>query len=167
MTVGPIVLRVYGEPKPQGNKTGFVNKKTGKVVLTEGRREPAREDFKDWRAAVAAEARTWAKTQVEWTPLDEPVLVVATFWLTKGSSLPKWRWLPWARPDIDKLVRACLDSITAILIRDDGRVTDLLVCKRFATEGVSPGCELVVLPLGELERAALPLEWRIPLAVSA
>lgn len=149
-----IQLHVFGEPQPQGNKTGFVNKKTGKVVMREGRRGPAAENFKDWRGAVAAAARDWQEQHGGVAPLDEPVLVETVFWLTKGSSLPKWRWLPWSRPDADKLVRAVLDGISKILIRDDGRVTDLVVRKRFALDR-PPGCEIRIHALGSCERAGV------------
>lgn len=149
-----IEIHVFGEPQPQGNKTGFVNRATGKVVMREGRRGPAAENFKDWRGAVAGAARAWQEEHGGVAPLDEPVLVEASFWLTKGSSLPKWRWLPWSRPDADKLVRAVLDGISKVLIRDDGRVTDLVVRKRFALDQ-PPGCHIRVFPLGHVERAGI------------
>lgn len=119
-TTAEVELRIYGEPQPQGSKTGFVNPRTGRMVMTEGRRPEAREAFKDWRGGVSAAAKQWQAERGGVAPIDAPVTVDVTFWLTKGSSLPKWRWLPWSRPDIDKLARAVLDGITGTLIRDDG-----------------------------------------------
>jgi crossover junction endodeoxyribonuclease RusA len=140
-----IELRVYGEPQPQGNKTGFA--RGGRVVMVEGRRPESRAAFKDWRGAVAQAARDWQQAQPQ--PLvDGPVTVELTFWLTKPSSLPKWRWLPHGRPDIDKLARAVLDGITGTLITNDSRVVEL-VARKIYSRGVPPGCRIRVSVVDE------------------
>jgi Holliday junction resolvase RusA-like endonuclease len=141
-----IELRVFGEPQPQGNKTGFI--RGGKVVMVEGRRPESREAFKDWRGGVSSAAKDWQRDNGGVEPIDAPVSVDVTFWLTKPASLPRWRWLPWSRPDVDKCARAVLDGISKILIKDDSRVVDLAVRKRFAL-GVAPGCLLRVEAIDE------------------
>lgn len=147
-----VQIRVYGEPQPQGNKTGFAV--GGRVVMVEGRRGPARDAFKTWRGGVTQEASAWIRDNGHdnWTPLDEPVSVEIVFWLTKPASLPKWRWLPHSRPDIDKLSRAVLDGITGTIIKDDGRVVELVARKVYALD-TTPGCRITVEPLGDEERA--------------
>ena len=48
------------------------------------------------------------------------------------------------KPDADKLARAVLDALTdANVIRDDSRVTDLIVAKRY---GDLPGAHITVTP---------------------
>lgn len=144
-----IALRIYGEPQPQGNKTGFV--RGGRVVMVEGRRPESREAFKDWRGGVSAAAKDWQRDHDAPT-LAEPVRVEMAFYLTKPASLPKWRWLPRARPDIDKLARAVLDGITGTIVKDDGLVVSLMVTKTYAM-GKAPGASITVTPLGAAERA--------------
>jgi crossover junction endodeoxyribonuclease RusA len=150
-----IRLEVIGEPQPQGNKTVVGGGKSGRPArLVEGRRPEARAAFKDWRGAIAGASREW---QLEHrAPLiDGPVMVCLDFRMSKPKSAPRWRWLPHARPDLDKLARAVLDGITGTLLTDDGRVVALLAFKRFAI-GEPPGVVVEVHDLTELEREGTP-----------
>jgi Holliday junction resolvase RusA-like endonuclease len=40
-------------------------------------------------------------------------------------------------PDLDKLVRAVLDALTAVAYRDDGQVTRITATKEYGTPGLS------------------------------
>lgn len=139
----PIRLHVIGNPQTQGNKTGFV--RNGRVVMVEGRRADSRQRFKDWRSAVAAEAR--GVTEERGTGLlSGPVLVSLTFTLTRPASHPKRRrtWPIGARSgDLDKLARACFDALTGTLFVDDAQVVGALVTKDY---GDPPGVVVVVHP---------------------
>lgn len=150
----PIRLTVYGTAQPQGNKTGFASK-NGKVVMVEGRRGPARDNFKDWRSAVATAARQWQEDQGArgTVLLDESVSVELTFWLPRPKSAPKWKVWASGRPDIDKLARAVLDAITGTLLANDSRVVRLVCEKPYTLD--APRADIVVIPLGEVERAGL------------
>lgn len=142
-------LRAYGEPRSQGSKTAIV--RGGRAVVVEGKSAKGRENLTSWRQAVATVASDW-RADNPGAPLDEPVAIAATFWLSKPTSMARWRWLPWTGLDVDKLARALLDSLTGIVLRDDSRVTDLVVRKRFANPE-APGVSVVVVPLGNDERA--------------
>jgi len=43
------------------------------------------------------------------------------------------------RPDLDKLLRGLLDALQGVLVRDDAQIVSIEACKRFASEGESPG----------------------------
>lgn len=107
-----------GLPVSQGSKRGFVNKRTGSVILTD-----AAKGLKPWRQAVIAAAPAGPK-------LDGPVAVDITFTLPRPKSARKADTWPSARPDIEKLVRAVFDSVTdAGLWTDDSRVARLFAAK--------------------------------------
>jgi crossover junction endodeoxyribonuclease RusA len=160
----PIRFTVYGVAQPQGNKSGFVNKKTGGVVMREGSSGKARDTFKDWRGAVADAARAW-QADHESALLDEPVRLEAEFYLPRPAANP-WRLWQRGRPDVDKLARAILDALTGIVFVDDGRVVELYVSKPFA--GASPPRAVItVQPLGHLEEQRRESMRRRPKAGAA
>jgi len=136
-------ILVLGIPQPQGNKTAFVVK--GRAVLVEGRRKESRASFQSWRQAVAHEAAAWAKLSGLPAPIDGPVRMDVTFSLPRPKSAPKRVLHPAARPDVDKLLRAVLDSLTGIVFTDDARVVKCNVEKKFAT--TTPGAEISWQPL--------------------
>jgi crossover junction endodeoxyribonuclease RusA len=131
-----------GLPVSQGSKEGFVNKRTGGVILTD-----AAKGLKPWRQAVVAAAPPGPK-------LDGPVAVHVVFTLPKPKSAKKSRFAPAVRPDIDKLVRAVFDAATdAGLWADDGRVVSLHTLKVWPGHSVfaldTPG---VVISAAEMEQ---------------
>lgn len=134
-------LVVIGVPQPQGNKTGFIQ--GGRVVLAEGRRPESRRAFKDWRAAIAAEARKWCLEHLNSGPIDGPVSIEATFFMPRPKGAPKRVVFPATRPDADKLARSVLDALTSIAYTDDSRIVDLVVRKRFAIDS-PPRAEIEV-----------------------
>ena len=132
-------LFVMGQAVPQGSKTAFISKSTGRpIVVDKDVRLPR------WRATIteAALKRKEASTIFEF-PMTGPVAVTITFVMerprnhygtgknenTIKPSAPRW---PAKMPDIDKLLRAILDGITdAQVWRDDGQVVWLQAAKRY------------------------------------
>ena len=137
---------VEGVPIPQGSKSGFVNKKTGGVIIVEGKGKGAVR-HKQWRAQVAKEATEWAEANGH-EPWDCAVLVRLRFAMPKPKSKPAWKTLPDVRPDIDKLTRSILDSLTGPIFKEDGRVVRMLVEKVYAI-GEPPSVEIHVEPIHE------------------
>lgn len=126
---------VPGLPKPQGSK-----RHVGNGVMIESA------NISDWRTAVATVARQAALTSAWPLVVGGPVEVVLTFHLQAPKTRP--RELPCVRPDIDKLARAVLDSLTvACVFRDDSRVTDLIARKRYADDTQPLGCDVEVTAL--------------------
>lgn len=117
---------VPGIPRPQGSKKGFVNKKTGGVILTES----GGQAHKDWRAVVALAGM---ETMAGQPPLEGPIQVLLDFWLPRPKSHPKNKitW-PTTRPDIDKLARSVLDALTHICWVDDAQVVNLILNKAWS-----------------------------------
>ena len=146
----PIRLTVYGTAKPQGSKSGFVNKATGRAAIREGSSPKANVAWKAWRDAVAEGARHWQREHNA-PLLDEAIEVSVRFFLAKPKSAP--RWMVWASKsdDIDKLVRAILDSLTGIVLVNDSRVVRLFAEKLYTLD--APRAEITITPLGEIERA--------------
>lgn len=138
-------LRVDGLPIPQGSKSAFPFKRgdgTIGVAVTEGKKGPS---LKEWRGAIAAAARVWIAMNDHPLPLDEPVLIEATFYLPRPASAPKRVAKPAKKPDWDKLSRAAGDALKGLAYTDDSRITTALIKKRFAIDR-SPGIEITIRP---------------------
>jgi Holliday junction resolvase RusA-like endonuclease len=130
-------LIVAGKPEPQGSTRAWVptdkkgrpfRRADGSIVVNVTSDNPA---LKKWREKVAAAARA------EWRgpPLDGVSLMVeGDFFLYRAQD--QWgtgrnahllkEWAPAAplgTPDVDKLLRAVLDSLTGVVYRDDSLVT--------------------------------------------
>lgn len=120
---------VYGDPKPQGSKRGFVTKQ-GRVAMVEQAGRP----LKTWRDTVTRTAVS-ERIRQNWTPYTEGPLRVDIVFMLKQPARPKFP-LPAVRPDVDKLVRAVLDSMTdAHVWQDDSQVVDLRVKKTYGQTG--------------------------------
>jgi Holliday junction resolvase RusA-like endonuclease len=144
----PITFRVNGIPQPQGSKTAFV--RNGRAVLVEGRRGPARENFKTWREAVQRGAAEHCMGE----PIAGPLHVTAVFVMPKPKSAKKNATRPVTRPDVDKLARTVLDALTQSgLIVDDSHIARLHVEKTYATERDPCG---VLVSISRLDERAAP-----------
>jgi len=105
---------VLGEPAPQGSKRGFLNKYTGKVVITEQVKRT-----RPWRQEVLTAAPTIS------APLDGPLIVKMVFTLPRPKSARKIDFAPCKTPDLSKLARAVEDSMKdAGLFVDDARIVE-------------------------------------------
>lgn len=129
---------VVGIPVPQGSKRVF----NGRLV------DVNHSKLRDWRALVATSLPT------QQTLLAGPVSVRLDFYLPRpkghfGSGRnaavlrPSAPLYPAVKPDIDKLVRACLDALTGMAFRDDSQVVSLHARKLFA-DGRHPGVHIEV-----------------------
>jgi Holliday junction resolvase RusA-like endonuclease len=147
-----MILRftVYGEPKPAGSKKAFVNKKTGKAIVTDDSK-----GSKPWKqevAAVAMQARVDAGLS---TLLTGPVRLEVTFIQTRpkhhygtGRNADKLKdsapTYPTVKPDATKLLRAVEDALTGVLWKDDNQVVDQFVYKRY---GTAMAAAITVIPV--------------------
>lgn len=135
---------VHGAPKPAGSKTAFVNKATGRAIVTD-----ACKTSKDWKSLVAYTARE----QYQGELLTGPLCVIMTFYQTRpachyGSgknrnvlkpSAPLW---PTGKPDVLKLTRAVEDACTGIIWKDDALIVDERITKCY---GDKPGVRIKVM----------------------
>lgn len=150
MSEQPLVsFRVIGDPKPQGSKSAFAAKGTGRVMT----KETGGVGFAAWRNAVS-EAAMRAREEfvpepvlfdgfaVVDIPLDGPLRLVTRFQHRMPESRRKrdilpggWAWKASA-PDQSKMIRLVEDSLQAAgLIKDDARFAEHVSSKVETLEG--------------------------------
>lgn len=146
-----LVVDVVGVPAPQGSKSGFYNKHTGRVQMVESSKK-----VKPWRQDVVAAALD-AKAQSGWVAPAVAVEVEIAFQMPRpryhfGTGRNAHQLKPGApvyvdkKPDIDKLVRSTLDALTsADVLRDDAQVGRIVVDELYAN-GPS-GAQITIRPL--------------------
>lgn len=119
MPTNELYFFVAGVPVPQGSTRAFVSK--GRPIITHSNR-----NLKDWRQRIATEAQKLG------APCrDGPLMIHMEFAMPRPKSLPKKVHRHIKKPDLDKLVRAVLDGVTGILIKDDSQVFALNATKHY------------------------------------
>jgi Holliday junction resolvase RusA-like endonuclease len=135
LTVPELTIDVEGTPVQQGSMIPVTRK--GKTVLVPDNSAA----LKKWREHVVKIAQARMRLE-QWATLDGPSAGTLDFYLARPVSEPR-RPRPHVRPDIDKLARAVLDSLTmAKVYVDDSRVVDLHPRKHYATKLI--GARIVV-----------------------
>ena len=119
---------VDGEPIPQGSMR---SPKAGVVLHSNAR-------LAGWRNTVSGEARKGYSGK----PWDGPVSVSLTFRVkapvrTRDAFASK-------KPDLDKLIRACLDAMDGIFYVNDSRVVSIDAVKVYADGAMKPGVQVAV-----------------------
>lgn len=161
-----LVFFVPGEPVPQGSKKAWLNKKTGRVMMTEdqGTRHTT------WRLKVTDAASAAQEAAGLTEPITVPVSVALTFRFKRNLGhygtgrnahvlKPGAPEYPSKPPDVDKLVRAVLDGITdAKVWSDDSLVVSVLARKRWVDlyDGTPEGCVVAIGPMPVAARAEKP-----------
>lgn len=126
-----ICFRVYGIPTPQGSKTRMPN-----GAMLEGGSKTQREARRDWRSAVATAAAGAANALELTAPLDGALSLHLEFRFPMPANRPRrirdeGSAPKVSAPDLDKLIRAVGDGLTAGgLIRDDARIVYITAAKR-------------------------------------
>ena len=143
---------VHGEPIPQGSMRAFLPKGWKRPIIT-----AANKRTKPWRQEVAGAALSaMEKDLMDCAGKNVPLRLVVTFKLQKPKSVKKSVIEKVTKPDLDKLVRSVLDSLTGIVWTDDSQVVEILARKQFGT----PGAQIVVEELGGLPPSKLfKPEW--------
>lgn len=113
---------VYGTPKPQGSTRAFIPKGWARAVITTDNKK-----LKPWRQEISGMAKNESRPEA-WMEA-QPLIVHLYFFLAKPKSTKRAR--PTTKPDIDKLARGVLDSLTGILFRDDSQVVGLRADKHY------------------------------------
>lgn len=133
---------VIGKPVSQGSKRAFVLGGKARIVEAGGARHAL------FRSQVCEAARVAKGTQ---PTLDGPLSVHLTFWMPCVKSDPHRSWHMTA-PDIDKMVRLILDSLTnSAIIRDDSLVCQLYVEKHYARDGHWTGVSIEITDFSDIE----------------
>ena len=145
----PITLEVLGTPAPKGSSQAFAFAKPGGgfgARVVPGGAKSTREKIIGWDGAVRDAAYTAIGERTSPPFVAVPLEVEIVFRLTRpaghyGSgrnagtlkaSAPAY---PCGKPDIDKLARTTLDSMTGAIFDDDSRIARLTLDKEYATPG--------------------------------
>lgn len=131
-----IIVRVMGEPVPQGSVRAFVTK-SGRPIITHSNR-----NTKEWRQRIATEAQ--AKRPAHWD-MDRAIFLSVTFLMPRPKSLPKKVFQDVKRPDLDKLIRAVMDALTGIYYQDDSQVVLISATKNYVGKDDTPGVEIRII----------------------
>jgi crossover junction endodeoxyribonuclease RusA len=127
----------------------MLNSKTGKAFTFKGGSPQNAERLTTWDNNVRAAALSMVDaSKWDFAPpfVDVPLRVSIDFRLTRpsghwgkgnraGQLAPKAPMHPRGKPDIDKLARSTLDSMTGIVFDDDSRIVWLNVTKMYASPG--------------------------------
>ncbi len=146
-----MTITVWGIPAAQGSKRFVGMSKSGRGILIES---SAR--VKPWRASVKdAALDALNKPDAPFPMMMGPVEVRIIFTLPKPKSAPKRvRTWPDKKPDVDKLCRCAIDSLTdAGAFEDDARIVRLVATKCYPGEGTDalhiPGCVIHISEVKE------------------
>jgi Holliday junction resolvase RusA-like endonuclease len=129
-TLTHLTFVAYGRPTPQAGMRAVATARGPRQITTGGVGLAA------WRNTIVAAAMKAANGG----RIPGAVTIEARFRLPMPASRPKGRRLyPWpstVRPDLDKLIRGCLDALTASgVIDDDAKVWQLTATKHEVWEG--------------------------------
>lgn len=119
-----ISFRVDGKPIPQGSMKVI----QGHIIHSQGSALAA------WRASVGLGAKLAGAK-----PHGDPVEISLIFIMARPRTVTRLE--PSVPPDLDKLVRAVLDGLTAIAYRDDAQVCTLTATKEY---GDRPGVQVYI-----------------------
>lgn len=97
-------------------------------------------------------AVAWAAAEAHVPLLEGPVALLVLAVFPRPKRLMRRRdpdgLLPApTRPDLDNVVKAVLDGLVGIALRDDGQVTDIAATKRYAERDGVPRTEIQVMTL--------------------
>lgn len=146
-----LTIRALGDPVPQGSMKAIVIAGRARLFADNAPK------LKRWRNIVTLAAFN-AMHATGWQTIDGPVHLELWFLLAKPPSAPRRRVHPDRKPDLDKLARAALDSLTvANVYVDDARAVTITAGKRYAAPGEQPGALIIVRPVDPTEGAA-PVE---------
>ena len=126
-------IRVYGDPAPQGSKTGRVI--NGHVVMWESSKK-----LPGWRESVVMAAKV-SFMENNHMPLLGPVTLHCTFYMPRPKSVS--RNYPNTAPDLDKLLRGIGDALQISgVISNDAQIVSIDAHKVYSETPEQNGVEI-------------------------
>jgi Holliday junction resolvase RusA-like endonuclease len=134
-----ITFFVSGTPIPQGSMKAFRVRNSDKIVMTHSNNKLA-----EWRNIISDMAIKFSETH-EWAMADrgEAIDIKFSFKFPRPKSRKNDIRLT-TRPDLDKLIRSCNDSLTGILYEDDSQIDRLYAEKSYISGREIPGVMIIV-----------------------
>lgn len=148
-----VTFRVHGTPEPKGSTKAFARRMNdGKYRAVTTSDNP---DLKRWEQTIRIEAEIALRLNGDAAPpFDGPVAIGARFGFVRPASVSvKKRPHHTVKPDADKLLRAAIDPLIGVFMRDDAQVTTILHVEKFYVEAGRPAfAEITVqaVPTGAL-----------------
>jgi hypothetical protein len=140
--INELRFHLHQQAQPQGSLKAFMRRGSKFPVVTcdNSKMMPFRDALTmACRRAIATQG---GDPDVPWIPDYAAVSVEITYTLLRPKSVtPKRRPYPTAKPDLDKLARCAIDSMTGFAYADDAQVVEMLHRKRY---GAQPLVEVVV-----------------------
>lgn len=136
---------VEGRPAPGGSKSGYINKRSGKIIIA-----PASKYTKPWMELVTSAAKEAHQGELLECAISLTVIFKLSrpknHWRVNGelSKAGLGRPHPTVEPDLTKLLRSTEDALTGILWKDDAQVVRQGTSKRYCRYGELPGVEIIV-----------------------
>lgn len=121
----------YAKCVPQGSSSAFI--KNGRAIVTS-----ANKKLKPFRKAMSLAASIAMQEHGHdglLAPQGEPVGVSLDIYFDKPKSASRRQHCT-VKPDCDKLVRSCFDSMTGIVWHDDAQVVELFARKHYGPERI-------------------------------
>lgn len=112
---------VHGRPQPQGSKRHVGN----------GRMVESSKNLRPWRQQVTDTAFVECGRMPYSGNGTEAIAITVWFYFARPKSAKK-RLYPTVKPDIDKCLRAILDSLTGICYKDDAQVVQVRTEKSYS-----------------------------------
>lgn len=120
-----ISFTVYGTPKPQGSTRAFIPKGWKRAIITTDNKK-----LKPWRQEISGIASMQVANRELILSNDAPRYIDLKFYFQRPKSAKNREGMI-VKPDIDKLVRGVLDSLTGILFRDDSLIVSVKAEKHY------------------------------------
>ena len=146
---------VLGEPAPKGSMRAILMR--GKPLLIPGGSKQNAKALRAWDKSVKDAVVELMHGTAPPFYVEKPLELHLLFKLVRAKSNHSTH--PTVKPDIDKLTRAVLDSLTGLLYDDDSRIAVLQAQKQWARHD-EQGCVITVraLPVEEAAQLALGVE---------
>lgn len=151
-----MMITVWGKPVQQGSKDFVGRTKSGRGIMVEQNKER----LDSWRGEIIKACREYQRDNPTFTRLEGAIVARLIFCFDRPKSVSR-RKRPFmsVAPDLDKLIRACLDGLTAGgAIADDALVVEFtrvakVYCKEDPEALDIPGAVIVLgrlVPLDEV-----------------
>lgn len=155
-----IDVTIPGEPIPQPRAKARIGRtKSGmqfvQIYTPKSQRKDRSGGIQAWKQLATLKLRE----QCPRVPWDGPVELDVTFYFERTQELEKPKHPAGeirhsVKPDGDNLVKAIKDVMTEVGIwKDDGRVCDTVIRKRYCARGFGPGVRVIARLVGTTEES--------------
>lgn len=118
---------LYAKPEPQGSTRAFMVRGRPIITSANAKMKPYRHSL----TQLGMEEMSRKGHTAPLCPQGTPVEVTVVWTLAKPKSTPKRVKHPAKKPDLDKILRSVLDSLTGVAYYDDAQVVKVTCQKQY------------------------------------